>query len=229
MTIPQNIDDTSVDMGGMTSGGKVMTPPLNLQDEISMTLASIELSETSLIFDYTVFNNSPHPVYLINNLFDHHGPAGFQVDSNVVYTTLVPGPILSLSKQLWAAPPGLDVEAAEVPFVSILESRWTMTETLRLALPIEERFPSLSQAPAGDPVVIPQFTFSLGYTIEDQPLVLEEVSLPDGSRHLRPEYSVLIQRQRLKISAPVTAAIPARITEITTNRRLLEKCDNDYN
>ena len=217
MTNPQNIDEPSVDMGGKNPGGKVKTPPLNIQDEISMTLASIELTEMTLIFDYTVINNSPHAVYLINNLFDRRGPAAFQVDPNVVYATVEPGPVLSLSKQLMAVPPGLDEETAEVPFVSLLESRWTMTETLRLALPIEERFPAMPQAPTGEVRFFPQFTFTLGYAIEDQPLVLEEVSLTDGSRHKQPQYSALIQRQRLKTSAPVTASIPAIITTMTTN------------
>jgi len=182
-----------------------------------MTLASIELSETNLIFDYTVNNNSPHAVYLINNLFIRQGPAGFQVDSNAIYAELEPGPILSLSKRMMSVPPGIDVEAAEVPFVSILESRWTMTESLRLPLPIAERFPSLSEAPVGKVTLIPQFTFTLGYVIEDQPLPLDEHTFPDGSRQLTAEYGALIQRQRLKRSAPVTAAIPALISEITTN------------
>jgi hypothetical protein len=77
-----------------------VTFPVNIQDDVSMTLAAIELSETNLIFDYTVINNSPHAVYLINNLFVRQGPAGFQVDSNAVYAELEPGPILSLSKRM---------------------------------------------------------------------------------------------------------------------------------
>jgi hypothetical protein len=194
-----------------------MLPPINIQDEISMTLSAIEISDTHLIFDYTVINNSPYPAYLLNSLFDSQSPGDFQLDSNIVYAGLAPGPILSLSKQLMAGPAEFEAATADQPFVSILESRWTMTETLRLALPIEERFPSLSKSPFGEPSLIPQFTFTLGYVLEDQSLSLEEISLPDGSRQLRVEFDVLVQRQRLKRCAPVTAAIPARITESTTN------------
>ena len=197
-----------------------VTFPVNIQDDVSMTLASIELSETNLIFDYNVINNSPHVVYLINNLFIRQGPDGFQVDSNAIYAELEPGPLLSLSKRMMSVPPGNDVEAAEIPFVSILESRWTMTESLRLPLPIAERFPSLPKAPVGKPTFIPLFTFTLGYVIVDQPLPLDEHTFPDGSRQLTVEYGALIRRQRLKRSAPVTAAIPALFTEITTNIRI---------
>ena len=194
-----------------------MTFPVNIQDEVSMTLASIKLSETILIFDYTIVNNSPYLIYLINSLFDRQGPAGFQVDSNIVYAKLAPGPILSLSKQLMVVPPESDIDTAEVPFVSLLESRWMMTESLRLPLPIAERVPSPLKEPVVEVTVIPQFTFTLGYVIEDQPLPLDEHTFPDGSRQLTVEYGALIRRQRLKRSAPVTAAIPALFTEITTN------------
>jgi hypothetical protein len=194
-----------------------VTFSVNIQDDVSMTLAAIELSEANLIFDYTIVNNSPYLVYLINSLFDSRGPAGFQLDSNIVYAALAPGPILSLSKQLMVVPHQSDIDTAEVPFVSLLESRWTMTESLRLPLPITERSPSLPEAPVGKVSLIPQFTFTLGYVIEDQPLALDEHNFPDGSRQLRVEYGALIQRQRLKRSAPVTADIPALITEMTTN------------
>ena len=153
-----------------------------------MTLSAIELSETHLIFDYTMINNSPHPVYLLNNLSAGHNSGDFQVDSSAIFAELAPGPILSLSKRLIIMPPEFEVDTADIPFVSILESRWTMSETLRLALPIEERFPSLPEAPFGEARIIPQFTFTLGYVIEDQPLALEAISLSDDSRHLRPEY-----------------------------------------
>jgi hypothetical protein len=35
-----------------------VTFPVNIQDDVSMTLAAIELSETKLIFDNTVINNT---------------------------------------------------------------------------------------------------------------------------------------------------------------------------
>jgi len=193
-----------------------MTPAINIQDEVSMTLSSIEISDKKLIFDYTVINNSLFPLYLLNSLFDQEAPAGFQLDSNIIYAQLAPGPILSLSKQLMPAPLGLDPAAAEVPFVSILESRWEMTETLRLPLPITQRYPSKPEEDIGHPATIPHFTFTLGYVVEDQPLALEEHLLPGGSRQFKLEYTGLNSRQRLKRSAPVTAAVPVFIAEQAT-------------
>ena len=172
-----------------------------------MALSSIEISETNLIFDYTVINNCPFPLYLLNSLFDPEAPAGLQLDSNIVYAQLAPGPILSLSKQLMPAPLGVDTAEAEIPFVSILESRWQMTETLRLPLPIVQRYPSKPAEDIGTPATIPHFTFTLGYIVEDQPLALEEYLLPGGIRQLKAEYTVLSSRQRLKRSAAVTGAV----------------------
>lgn len=178
-----------------------------------MTVESIVISDSALHFDYTVSNYSSLRVYLLNNLFHQAGPSGDQVDRNLTYAYLEPGPILSLCKQMVAIPEGLDCETPEIPYLSLLEPHWTMTESLRLPLPIEGRHPYLTHPALVEVPLIPQFTFTLGYVFEDEPLELRETTLSDDSCQLQPLYGEIIGRQRLKRSATIFGDVPVLFNE----------------
>ncbi len=173
-----------------------------------MTLESISVTERSLIFDYTVNNYSPFPVYLFNNLGQPSNSGDKEVASKQVYSWLANEGTLSLARQMLIAPGEITPDGRVVPSVSTLESRWTMSETIRLPLPIELNHPYAATMPGSQMASATQFTFTLGYILGDTTVRTEEVLLPDGSRLKRPFYREVVDRQRLKQSRPVQASIP---------------------
>ena len=172
-----------------------------------MSLFDVSVTEKSLDFGYTIVNGTRHNVYIINELFHRRGPAGFLVDVNVVYASLEPGPILRLKKQLMEVPEFMGVEAPETPYVTPIEAGHEFSESLQLTFPIEPKDPYLPQDESEIPHLISQFSFTLGYVIEDKPLEVKPATLPTGTQHLRPWYSDVVQRQRLKTIGPLAAEV----------------------
>lgn len=184
-----------------------MKPQVNIPDKISMTLESINISESYLRFDYTVNNYSPHPVYLFSNLACSSRSEEESSDPNLVYAWLENRTTLSLAKQLLIAPEEIAPDERSIPFVSTLESHWTMTETLRLPLPIELFHPYYPRQQAVKMASVTQFSFTLGYLLIDRPIQTEEVLLRDGTHLSRPSYQDAVDRQRLKQSRPVRTSL----------------------
>jgi len=173
-----------------------------------MTLESISVTERSLIFDYTVNNYSPFPVYLFNHLAQPSKSGVIQVAPHQVFSWLTNEGTLSFARQLLIAPGEVAPDRRVVPFVSRLESRWTMSETIRLPMPIELNHPYADTMPGSQMASATQFTFTLGYILGDTTVETEEVPLPEGNLLTRPYYGDAIKRQRLKQSRPVRALIP---------------------
>jgi hypothetical protein len=172
-----------------------------------MTLESIAVTETALVFDYTVSNYSPFPVHLLNNLARPSGSGELAVKTNLVYAWFENSTSLSLAKQLLALPDQVALDSAMVPFVSTLEARWTMSETLRLSLPVELYHPYDVKNRGNQGATMTHFTFTLGYILADRPVHFEEVLLEDGNNYARPLYQEALERQRLNRSRPVQASI----------------------
>lgn len=183
-----------------------MSFPENLDDGIRLALDEVGESDGALQLDYRVENATPHRVWLVNRLF-HRRPAGFEVDPNVVYAGVGPGPVLYLCKQLIEVPEHLDVEAPEVPYVTPLPAGEAVRETVRVAQPVEPHDPYEPQERATEPYVVDQLVFSLGYVLEDEPVDAAATELATGGMQWRIRYDVLLARQRLKAEGPVAATV----------------------
>ena len=185
--------------------------PVNLNDGIGMSVSDVHRTKSSLNFSYQITNENANRIYVINELFHRRGAAGFQVDSNVVYASLDVDMTLNLSKQLIDIPDMMKVEAPETPYVTPFESGQSLDESLQLPLPILPKDPYEPQEESETPKSVSSFFFSVGYVIEDEPLEVKPTTLPDGSRHLRPWYSDVVRRQRLRRSGPHNAQISVLI------------------
>ena len=179
----------------------------NIDDRVSLTIPTVEVASDALTFTYVVVNGSPDRAFLVNQLFHRRGAAGFQVDSNLTYARVGPGPTLHLCKQLIEVPEDLDVEAPEVPYVTPVAPGSSFSETIRLEFPIGPHAPYRAQRRADEPYCASQFTFSLGYLLEDEPARATEVTLRSGTTHWRIDYTELLLRQRLKATGPIDAGV----------------------
>ena len=179
----------------------------NIDDGVSLALPAVAVASDALIFTYVAVNAGPDRVYLVNQLFHRRGAAGFQVDPNLAYAEVGQGPTLHLCKQLVRVPEDLDVEAPEVPYVTPVAPGSSFSETVRLAFPIGPHAPYHPQRRAKEPYSASQFTFSLGYLLEDEPVKAVEVTLRSGTRHWRIDYTELLLRQRLKVTGPIDASL----------------------
>ena len=179
----------------------------NMDDSVTLTVPTVEVASDALTFTYVVVNDSPDRAYLVNQLFHRRGAAGFQVDSNLTYARVGPGPTLHLCKQLIKVPEDLDVEAPEVPYVTPVAAGSSFSETIHLEFPIGPHAPYRAQRRADEPYCAPRFTFSLGYLLEDEPARASEVTLRSGTKHWRVDYTELLLRQRLKVIGPMNASV----------------------
>ncbi len=179
----------------------------NIEDKVTLAVPAIEARSDGLTFTYTVTNGSHYRIYLVNQLFHRRGGSGFLVDPNLVYAEVDKNLTLYLRKQLIEVPEDLDVEAPEVPYVTPVAAVTSFAETVNMSFPIEPHDPYHPQPQAQAPYSIHQFSFSLGYLVEDMPVRVTEVSLPSGTKHWWIGYTNLLQRQRLKVIGPLQATM----------------------
>ena len=180
---------------------------VNVQDDVCLTLPEVDISPDRLILTYRIANNSPYRVYLVNQLFHRQGSAGFHVDENLVYAEVSQEQTLLLRKQLIEVPEELDVEAPEVPYVTPVEVDSAFQETLHLEFPIRLYGPYRRQSDSQSLFMTSQFTFSVGYILEDETVRVSKVNLPTGTKHLRIDYTDLLLRQRVKEIGPIQANV----------------------
>ena len=179
---------------------------MSAQADITLELEEVSASGDALEIAYRVENATPHRAWLVNRLF-HRRPAGFEVDPDVAYVGVDPGPVLHVRKQLIEVPEHIDVEAPEVPYVTPLAAGGSFTETVRLAQPVEPHDPYEPQDRADRPYVVERLAFSLGYLLEDEPVDASATELATGGMQWRIRYHVLVARQRLKVAGPTEASV----------------------
>jgi hypothetical protein len=175
--------------------------PTNIDDGVQLALTRVERASERLDLAYTVTNGAGVTIYLANVLF-HRDPAGFRVDSNVVYATVTGDGVLEIRKHLLRVPDDVIVETPEVPYLTLVGAGDSFSEDVRLALPITARDPYRAREQT-EPYDVQRLTLSLGYVLDDEPLEVKEVPMSDGTVRLRASYTSLVHRQRLKVVGPV--------------------------
>ncbi len=113
-------------------------------DELSFSVDQVAFTEASLELTYSVTNGGSERAFLVNRLFNRT-PDGFRVDSDLVYADVAEG-VLRLRKHMVEVPDEIDVEAPEVPYVTLVLSGGTFVETVRVPLPVRLKNPYLTQA-----------------------------------------------------------------------------------
>jgi hypothetical protein len=184
----------------------VMGSARNVDDGVSLIVTDVQITPSELAFTYRVTNGSGHRIYLVNRLFHRRGAAGFQVDPDVVYSSVEPGRLLTLRKQLAEVPEEIDVEAPEVPYVTPVDPGETFAETVHLAFPVRPHDPYQPQ-PEGEPHLVSHFRFILGYLVASEPVAVAEVKSQAGEMLSRIDFADLRRGQRLKEVAPIEGQI----------------------
>lgn len=181
--------------------------PTNLNDGVELALHDAHVSDT-LIVSYTLHNAGVYPIWLVNRLFHRRGRVGFVVDPNLVYSAVDAQATLLLKKQWLPVPDDLDVEVPETPYLTPLSAGESFSEQLHLALPIAPHDPYRPQPCAEQPSLAERLVFVLGYVVAELPLAARQVRLASEVQEWQLPHAVLRQLQRLKVSAPIIAAVP---------------------
>lgn len=183
----------------------------NIDDGVRLTLHRVEVDHQQLTLVYAIDNGSPSTIYLVNQLFHRLGRAGFQVDPNLAYAMVDAECTLYIRKQMINVPDDMDVEAPEVPYVTVLPSGESFSETVRLSLPVMPHDPYRPQEEADAPYEAPRLSFVLGYVSAEHAFEVHTVTMPDGSTRFRIDYADVRRWQRLKVAGPVEIAVPVAI------------------
>ncbi|HEX8247108.1 MAG TPA: hypothetical protein VF599_02905 [Pyrinomonadaceae bacterium] len=149
--------------------------------DLPVLQTNISLIDKHLQIEYTVKNTTAKPIYIFNILWETSS-GNYRPLPQSAYVSLKTDGVLHLSKQIPALPKTMKVEVREIPFVTKIEAGKEFTETVKLAVPVEEYNPyfpkesdSTEEAKTAETAV-----FSLQFIRESAELEIEPAPIKDA-------------------------------------------------
>ncbi|MBN1210727.1 MAG: hypothetical protein JXB05_38115 [Myxococcaceae bacterium] len=175
-------------------------------EHVALRVTSLERSESLLKVGYELRNVGTQPLWVFNQLYRTAPSGHFRLDPNKVYVELKGTDTLVLSKALRPVPKRLSVEFPEIPCVTRLEPKATLSEVLTLALPVEEQYPyryGAAKAKAIPADTLAKVHLRLGYLADGPDLSFYRGKDTAEREYAFPRYSEANARQLVVDSGPL--------------------------
>lgn len=155
-----------------------------------------------LVISYQVTNRSDKPVLVLNRLAAQLDSTNIAPDPNAVYIEPTEDGTIEISKRAYPTPNGPTVTTPYLPGASMLEPGQSISEEIRVALPLRRRRPYMSVVPApAMPDPARKIKFCLGVAPAEG--IVTRAFGEGSKRALYPQYSVVL-KQKLFCSDTVT-------------------------
>lgn len=182
-------------------GQRSIRPPLPFEVGLSIQGSTFQVQ-------YQVKNTRDKPIYLFNALWGWDEKGNYVLPPSPVYVCLKREGFLHLAKRILPLPRGRRVEVRIVPFATKVEVGQEFSETLQLALPIQEYnpyFPPDEQS-TYQIMTAEAMVFSLQFVGELEELKVQSAPLP-GALHLQHPKLLsqveTLQSDTLRVQVPV--------------------------
>ncbi|MCK8501512.1 hypothetical protein [Myxococcus fulvus] len=173
-------------------------------DVVELKVESVSSGPEGLAVSYAVHNGSPREVLLVDGL-PEWGPTGYVgLAPERAYVELS-GDGAVLLRALVPVPENLDVEAPEVPNVSLLAPGATVSSRLVVPLPLRTSLP-YPQGPEAtlELSAVRELRLRVGYLPDASEVRLHGTTEAGGRTFRTAEYGQVVTRQRLLDSGPLS-------------------------
>jgi hypothetical protein len=175
--------------------------------DVELRVKSVERTEAGLVLTYEVHNRGGQALWLLDRLFES-GPTGsLRLEPDRAYVELR-GNAVVVSRMLHPVPDNMLVEVPEVPAVTRVEPRQTVSRRAVLAVPLRHWLPydqdSTKELPLDS---VRELRLRAGYLVDEPAMELHEAKDSEGNPYKSPTYGKALKAQKLLDSGPLS--VPA--------------------
>lgn len=193
--------------------GRVAAGPRNTgrksvaEADVELRVKSVERTEAGLVLTYEVHNRGGQALWLLDRLFES-GPTGsLRLNPDKAYVELR-GSSVVVSRMLLPIPNEVLVEIPEVPAVTRVEPRQTVSRRAVLAVPLRQWLAYDQDSTKELPLEsVHELRLRVGYLVDEPGMELNEAKDSEGNPYKLPTYGKAVKTQKILHSGPLS--VPA--------------------
>jgi hypothetical protein len=193
--------------------GRVVAGPRNTgrksvaEADVELRVKSVERTEAGLVLTYEVHNRGGQALWLLDRLFES-GPTGsLRLNPDKAYVELRGNTVL-VSRMLYPIPDEVLVEVPEVPAVTRVEPRQTVSRRAVLAVPLRHWLPYDQDSTKELPLEsVRDLRLRVGYLVDEPGMELNDAKDSEGNPYKSPTYGKAVKVQKILHSGPLS--VPA--------------------
>jgi hypothetical protein len=193
--------------------GRVAAGPRNTgrksvaEADVELRVKSVERTEVGLVLTYEVHNRGGQALWLLDRLFES-GPTGsLRLNPDKAYVELRDSAVV-VSRMLLPIPDEVLVEVPEVPAMTRVEPRQTVSRRAVLAVPLRHWLAYDEDSTKELPLEsVSELRLRVGYLVEEPGMELNEAKDSAGDTYKYPSYGKALKAQKILHSGPLS--VPA--------------------
>lgn len=176
--------------------------------DVELRVKSVERTEAGLVLTYEVHNRGGQALWLLDQLFES-GPTGsLRLNPDKAYVDLR-GSSVVVSRMLHPIPDEVLVEIPEVPAVTRVEPRQTVSRRAVLAVPLRHWLPYDQDSTKELPLEgVRELRLRVGYLMDEPGMELNAAKDSEGSAYKLPAYGKALKAQKILDSGPLSVPAP---------------------